>query len=439
MHEQYTPNPLLAPLQRHLTKPQWQNLVALLLAVQLGRTFVLRQLALFLLWQISSASCYRRLERLLAWEEESTWQPLRRLWVRAVLRTFAPGRGRIPLIIDWTWHRDRCKSLWLMLPVGGRAVPLCFWLAPLDTGGVGSQRALEDAALRDLKDWLPRSRRVLLLGDRGFRGRERIRTLQAWGWDFVLRITGDTHFETSDGWQTLDTVCPAVGRRWQRAGLRLGKGRGKADAPVVVHVVAVRQAVVPKPVRKERGHDGKLRERPRRGGADTAEETTWFLATNLPLTCDVVAVYAWRMQIEQTFRDYKALLGLEVEQTKQPWERLQALLWALMVGLTLDLQSGAPQARVPRTLPRLPQDAEAAPSLVKPRYRSESVTREGLHQLIVTVVLGTAPFCAELQAMAQKSQHMQARPQVRERRRTEPALRNRERRTPGPTPCSSPS
>ena len=49
MQPQYTPDPLLEPLRRQLTKPQWQNLIALVLAVQLARTLVLRQLSLFLL------------------------------------------------------------------------------------------------------------------------------------------------------------------------------------------------------------------------------------------------------------------------------------------------------------------------------------------------------------------------------------------------------
>src|SRR5207249_1721398 len=98
---------LLEPLRRHLTKPQWHNLIALVLAVQLARTLVLRQLALLLLWSIFSTSCYRRLSRLLSWEQPPAADPthpeerspkpkhpfdfqrLHRLWVRAVVSCFA--------------------------------------------------------------------------------------------------------------------------------------------------------------------------------------------------------------------------------------------------------------------------------------------------------------------------------------------------------------
>jgi hypothetical protein len=123
MYDSPTPHPLLAPLRRQLSRAQWQNLVALIVAIQLGRTLIVRQLALYLVVGISTDSCYRRLERILSWAPATTWQPLRRVWARAVLTTFAPGGGWLPVMVDWTWHRDRGRTLWLMLPLGGRAVP----------------------------------------------------------------------------------------------------------------------------------------------------------------------------------------------------------------------------------------------------------------------------------------------------------------------------
>jgi hypothetical protein len=209
---------LLAPLRRHLRKPQWQNLLALVVAIQLARTLVQRQLALYLLFAISSESCYRRLERMLAWDP-AVWAPLQQAWLRAVLAQFAPGSGRLTLLIDWTLHRDRCRSLWVMLPLGGRAVPLAFWLAPLETGGAGSQRALEDQALTDLRAWLPQRRRVLLIGDRGFRGRDRMQFLKRLGFQFILRVTGDTMVQIQGEWVRLQDVAPALGQRRQWAGV----------------------------------------------------------------------------------------------------------------------------------------------------------------------------------------------------------------------------
>ena len=326
MHDQYTPSPLRAPLRRGLPKCSWQNLVLLVLAVQLGRTLVGGQLCLFLLLPISSASCYRRLERFLSWrgwQDEALLAPLRRAWVRVVLRCFAPGRGSLVLLIDWTLHRDRCHSLWVMLPVGGRAVPLCFFLSPLEMGGKGKQRAFEDACLRQLAGWLPRRRKVVLVGDRGFRGADRMRFLQEeLHWDFVLRITGETLIQPAGAggeWLYLRFLQPAVGAGWEHPEVVCGKDvpRGGRQRPARVRLIAVRRALPsPKPVLNNKGkRTGKV-----------AEEATWFLATSLPPTLDALELYQRRMQVEQTFRDFKSLLGMEREQTQLPWKRLHGLL-----------------------------------------------------------------------------------------------------------------
>jgi hypothetical protein len=420
MHEELTQNPLLRPLVRCLTKAQRQNVIVLILAVQFARTLIQRQLALYLVLVISSASCYRRLERLLDWKP-ATWEAFSRAWVRAVLATFAPGHGMLVLLIDWTLHRDRCRSLWVMLPVGGRAVPLAFWLAPMTMGGKGSQRAFEDEALTRLREWLPQRRRAVLIGDRGFRGRDRMQFLKRRGFRFVLRVTGDTQIEVRRGkeweWVALRDVTPALGER--RMWRRVRYGKSKQGGALFVNLVAVRQELVaPKAVRTNKG----------KPTGQTVEEAVWFLATDLPLRIDVAALYFQRMQIEESFRDAKALLGLEQERTKAPWERLRSLVWALTMGLALDLQQG--EGALPAS-PRLPlcegQPREVPPAAV-PDYRAESATREGLHTLVVEAVLGTSPFTRELHAMAAKSERMKARPQVRDRRRSTPAPRRRVKR-----------
>jgi hypothetical protein len=388
----------------------------LVIAIQLARTLIQRQLALYLLWAISSEACYRRLERMLSWDHQR-WEPLQRAWIRAVLAGFAPGSGRLTLLIDWTLHRDRCKSLWIMLPLGGRAVPLAFWLAPPEMGGDGTQRALEDQALTQLRGWLPARRRVLLIGDRGFRGRDRMHFLQRLRFQFILRVTGDTMVQIAGEWVRLREVAPAVGQRQQWAQLPFGKE--KPQERLTVNLIAVRQALpTPKLVLTNKG----------KKTSKTVEDTIWFLATDLPLSTDAVALYQTRMQIEQSFRDSKGLLGLEREQTREPWVRLRTLLWALLVGYTLDLQLGGAAPAVASRPPRVAPPGDTAPPVGKPEYRAQSPTREGLHTLVLLIMRGETPLSAEFQAMAEKSARMQARPQVQNRRRSTPALRCRTRR-----------
>ena len=370
MDSQYTADPLLAPLRRYLTKSQWQNLVVLVVALQLARTLILRQAAVYMVCVISTASCYRRLERLLS-TDAAVFLPLQRAWVRLVLRLFAPGRGRVPLLMDWTWHRDRCRSLWVMLPVGGRAVPLAFFLAPVELGGKGAQRAFEDRALTQLRGWLPRRRRCILIGDRGFGSRDRLAFLHGLGFAVILRINGDTQIQLAGQWQALATLRPPVGGRRQWSQVPLGKLN--AQRRVTVNVVAVRQPLLaPKRVLTNKG----------KPTGKTTDETTWFLMTDLPLSVDVVALYQLRMQIEESFRDFKALLGMERERTERPEERLRVLLWGLMIGTALDLHLAGAGPAASGT-PRRQGPADAAPPVGVPGYRSESATREGLHQLVV--------------------------------------------------------
>jgi hypothetical protein len=415
MDSQYTTDPLLAPLRRHLTRPQWQNLVVLVVALQLARTLILRQVALSLVCVISTASGYRRLERLLS-TQAPVFQPLQRAWVRLILRRFAPGRGRVPLLMDWTWHRDRCRSLWVMLPVGGRAVPLAFFLAPVELGGQGTQRAFEDRALTQLRGWLPRARRFILIGDRGFGSRERLGFLQRLGFAAILRINGDTKIQLAGQWQALASLRPPVGGRRQWSQVPLGKLNARER--IVVNVVAVRQPLLaPKRLLTNKG----------KPTGKTTDETTWYLITDLPLSVDVVALYQLRMQIEESFRDFKALLGMERERIERPAERLRVLLWGLMIGMALDLHLAGAGPAASGT-PRLQGPATAAPPVVVPRYRSESATREGLHQVLVQLVLTPSLLGTTLQAVAGKSVRLQQRPQVRERRRGTPASRQRKKR-----------
>lgn len=429
---------LLQDLEPCLSKPKWQNFLLLVVALQVARSFILWRIAAALMLPIPHESRYQRIKRVLSWQE-TDWQDLRRAWVRAAIDLFAPGVGPLVVMTDWTKHTDRCQSLWVQLPVGGRGVPLAFWLSANQFGGAGKQRAFEDAAFRELAGWLPPGRVVILLGDRGFGGRDRMRFFRYQvGWYFVLRVTGDARVHWQGVWRRLDSLEPPVGARWQAEGVRYGRTKS-----IVVNVVAVRERLPQaKPVRDGKGHlTGK-----------TVSETVWYLVTNLPLTVDVVALYALRMQIEQSFRDYKTEFGLEQEQTENPVRRLPVLLLALMVVVALEIRKG--QAVVgqdpaaldwqgwvllpsPRAEPVVqggwtvtaePTPA-AALALAKRDYLVVSVLREGQHRGLLDLLRGHAEMRPVLDAAWDKSDRLQQRPQAQGRRKVQRTKRRR-RTTP---------
>ena len=130
MHPDSTRDPLLEPLRQHLSRPRWQNLWALVVTVQLARTGIGRQLALFFPAPSSSASCYRRLTRILAWERETVWKTLAPVWVRAILTCFAKGRNRWSC--SWTGPGTAIavRAAGSCCPWAGARCPWALWLAP---------------------------------------------------------------------------------------------------------------------------------------------------------------------------------------------------------------------------------------------------------------------------------------------------------------------
>jgi hypothetical protein len=399
------------------------------LALSLAHTFILWQVAVAVLLPIRVESCYQRLKRLLGWKGVA-WDRLQQTWIRWVLRHFAHQGQPLLLLIDWTMHTDRCRSLWVQLATGnGRSIPLCFWLCHNQFGGKGKQRALEDASLKQLRDWLPAGWSVILIGDRGFGGRDRMRFVQNLGWGFIFRITGDGRIarrqrvKTRRGWrwrvqyERVDAQPPQPGQRWFQQGVRYGRHHA-LEVNLVATCLAAASGQDPDPV--------------------------WYLATNLPAEVDGVALYALRMQIEQSFRDYKSNLGLEREYTRQPARRLQWLLFATMVVAGRQVWQGRQSLQGPACTAseELPPTAAAeepprSASDAVPRYRVVSDFRRGWHELLTELVLDDSAVRETVLEIAAKAQRMQQRPQVSERRKALPTKNRMRTQLPPPLPVAA--
>jgi hypothetical protein len=418
LHSHSTPSvdPLLA-LRPGLSKPRWHNLVLLVLALSIARTLVLWQVAVAVILPLRVDSAYQRLKRLLAWLTGDSPR-LKQLWVGWVLAHFARAGQPLYLLIDWTFHTDRCRSLWVQLVAGGgRSLPLAFWLAANQFGGPGKQRAFADAALQQLHTWLPAGWSVILIGDRGFGGRDRMRFVQNLGWSFVFRITGDGRLGWRQrvrgrrGWRwrvrytRVDAQPPAPGQQWRQEGVRYGR-----HGAIVLNLVAACLPLAP----------------------GQPASPPWYLATNLPTSVDVVAVYALRMQIEQSFRDYKAGLGLEQEYTRVPGERLEGLLLAVMIVAGREIWQGREGLRRTASAAVAETPTPAAAAAAAPgrrRYRVMSDGRRGWHEALTELVLGDGEIRQAVLAAAAKAQRMQQRRQVVTRRQRLPT-KNRWRTRP---------
>ena len=245
------------------------------------------------------------------------------------------GRGLWPILFD----QSRCgttQALMAGVPFQGRALPLALYTFdyPWQERAAGSQNILEHVFLLDLESALPAGVRGVFIGDRGYARARLLRESHREGRLYVIRGRGGTQVESQ-------------GRRLKLRELPCQPGRA------IRYRTVLYQARERVPVDVIAFHD-------------PAFQQPWWLLVPaghealLP-TATVVALYRERMQVEQSFRDFKTHLGLRgLRLQVRVAERLGRLLLAFTIAYCLFLVLGvsreAEQARrdleVPRRRPR---------------------------------------------------------------------------------------
>jgi len=205
------------------------------------------------------------------------------------------------ILVDWAdLHEDcRLQLLRAAVPMGGRTMTVLEMVFPESMKGspIAQQQLLDR-----LKELLPASVTPILVTDAGFRG-PWFRAVAQMGWLYVGRLRHRTRIKLQ-------------GRRWgdNRRLLRRATGRPKrfndvamvANNPLQVDLVLYR---------KKRMGRVKLNRHGQRSRSYTSlkaekrEREPWLLVASRELADlsarQLVAIYAKRMQIEQSFRDLK--------------------------------------------------------------------------------------------------------------------------------------
>src|ERR1700736_5327590 len=137
-------------------------------------------------------SIERRLRRTLAqteWNAPVIFEGV----ARASLRRLP--RGRCVLMLDDTEKTDQCTLSTLALAYGGRALPLawCRWSGKLHGAYWKQVSQLFDQA----QSLLPPQVQPLVLADRGLALPMLVNLIQQHGWDFLLRVQGNTTLRTT--------------------------------------------------------------------------------------------------------------------------------------------------------------------------------------------------------------------------------------------------
>ena len=276
--------------------------------------------------------------KLEAWDVFASWVP-----------EMVGSRTDIVVAMDWTdFDADGQATLALKLVTRhGRATPLV-WLSVFKDELKDARNAYEDASLRRLAEVLPDGVRATLLADRGFADTKLFGFLGELGFDYVIRLKGNTNVGAADG-----TTCPAA--EWVGQGGRARKLRDatvtKAQCPVGA-VVCVHAKDMKEP---------------------------WCLVTgNGDATApQIIALYSKRWRVEPSFRDTKDLrfgMGLSASRISDPQRRDRLLLLNAFAVVLLTLLGAAGES--------LGMDRHLKPNTVK--TRSHSLFRQGsmLYDLI---------------------------------------------------------
>jgi hypothetical protein len=276
--------------------------------------------------------------RIEAWDVFASWVP-----------EMVGPRTDIVVAMDWTdYDADGQATLALKLVTRhGRATPL-IWLSVHKDELTDARNAYEDAAVRRLAEVLPDDVKVTLLADRGFADTKLFGFLDELGFDYVIRLKGNTKVSAADG-----PTRPAG--EWVGQGGRARKLRDAAvteaqypvGAVVCVHAKGMKEA--------------------------------WCLATSNAAASSrqIIDLYSKRWSVEPSFRDTKDLrfgLGLASVRISDPQRRDRLLLLNAFAVVLLTLLGAAGES--------LGMDRHLKSNTV--RTRTHSLFRQGcmLYDLI---------------------------------------------------------
>ncbi len=324
MHATKVLQKILSPVITGLDVRNARNLFSAVEALLVGRRLTLTELARHFPGAQRIAAPLKRFDRLLG---NRAVQALRVHCYRTALRWLL----RLPrpvLIVDWSDLKPdrRWQLLRAAVVARGRTITVHEEVHPL--AKLGSPR-VEAAFLKHLQALLPEGVRPVLLADAGFRV-PWFRAVEALGWQFVARVRHRSRVRFLDDSQPGNwTASRSLYARATARAVSLGAAELTESKQFLCRLVLVRRRArgrvhLTRHGRRARGgHSRKMARR---------EREPWLLAAPASLSpcsaAEIVALYAKRMQIEQSFRDLKSHrygAAFEDSLTRDP-RRLEVLL-----------------------------------------------------------------------------------------------------------------
>ena len=285
------------------------NMAFLMVGIVGAHSIQTGRLAAYIPLHIKKLSIVRRMERFLdnrAVRVRSWYEPLACWLIQA-----ASVSGEIALVWDSTKVSAHHRLVLVGIAYRQRVIPLAWTWVRSSRGH--SRTSLQIALLSYVHSLLPTGRRVSLVGDCEFGHMPVLLTLQAWGWDYVLRQSGHQLVDVASesDWLRLDALLQ------QR-----GDWRFVSD----VFLTASQQVPTNLLLAWERRYP-----------------TPWLLATNLTNPRLILRLYHRRMWIEETYGDLKDN-GFDLERSAlEHFLRLSRLTLAVALLYVWFLAFGADQ------------------------------------------------------------------------------------------------
>lgn len=237
----------------------------------------------------------KRVDRLLS---NPHLQAERWLIFQGIARRLVGDVQRPVIVMDWTAVVEGFSALVAAVPIGGRALTIYEEVHPERQN---NKPHVQAQFLRSLRDILPPGCRPIVVVDAGFKG-PFFREVERLGWDFVGRERQHACIKLPSGrWTVTESLFTTATAAPRDIGVcTLNRTPGSSISARLVVVSSPRKPQHPWRHRMRGG--GKDRRRYRR-----AAHEPWLLPTSLRSAPaeQIVALYATRMQIEETFRDVK--------------------------------------------------------------------------------------------------------------------------------------
>lgn len=254
---------------------------------------------------------------------------------RALAHSVLQEQTHICIIVDWSDLLNDCSEhlLRAAVVVQGRAIVIYDEVHPTESY---TKLTVHRRFMATLRSVLPAHCKPIIITDAGFRATW-FNMLNALGFAWIGRIRNRDMVRAADGdqWQG----CKQLYADTRGQARDLGRFEYARSNPVPCRLVMIKKTS------KQRRHKTAAGEQVRSSQSkkhSKAQSEPWLLAVSPSLAAlgaaKIVAIYAGRMQIEQTFRDLKNGqwgMGLRHSQTRQRARIANLLLIGALVGLAL--------------------------------------------------------------------------------------------------------